>query len=170
MAENPMRALVVDKVVVHMCVGESGQALVNGESILEQISGQKPVRSKAKKTLPSFGIKKREPIAARVTLRGKRAVDFLTHALDIVDRQIPGASFDENGNFSFGIEEHTDFPGMAYDPNIGIYGMDVTVCIARRGYRVARRRRQRARLGAHHRVTREEAMQFMRDAFGVEVV
>ncbi len=169
-AENAMRALVVDKVVVHMCVGESGQPLVNAEKILKQITGQTPVRSMAKKTLPSFGIRKNEPIATRVTLRGERAVSFLKQALDIVDKRLPKSCFDASGNFSFGIEEHTDFPNMAYDPNIGIYGMDVVVCISRVGYRVARRKRQRAKIAHSHKVTRKEAMEFISDTFGVEVV
>ena len=170
MAENVMRTPMVDKVVVHMCVGESGQPLVNGEMILEQITGQKPVRSSAKKTLPNFGIKKGEPIATRVTLRGERAMDFLRRALDIVEKKISKSSFDVSGNFSFGIEEHTDFPKMAYDPNIGIYGMDIVVCISRAGYRVARRRKQRADIGHSHKLMAEESMQFVSDAFGVEAV
>ncbi len=170
MAGNVMRTPMVDKIVVHMCVGESGQPLVNGEMILEQITGQKPVRSSAKKTLPNFGIKKGEPIATRVTLRGERAMDFLRRALDIVEKKISKSSFDVSGNFSFGIEEHTDFPKMAYDPNIGIYGMDIVVCISRAGYRVARRRKQRAGIGHSHKLMAEESMQFVSDAFGVEAV
>jgi len=68
----------VDKVVVHIGVGESGQRLVNAETIMQTITKQQPVRSIAKKTLPNFGIKKNEPIGAKLTLRGKAAEEFLT--------------------------------------------------------------------------------------------
>ncbi|WP_349770861.1 50S ribosomal protein L5, partial [Methanothrix sp.] len=109
----------IDKVVVHVGVGESGQRLVNAETIMKAITNQQPVRSIAKKTLPTFGIKKKEPIGAKLTLRGKAAEDFLVLALKAAGNSLRKSQFDEQGNFSFGIEEHTDFPGMRYDPEIG---------------------------------------------------
>jgi len=66
----------IDKVVVHIGVGESGQRLVNAEGIMKAITKQQPVRSIAKKTLPNFGIKKKEPIGAKLTLRGRAAEEF----------------------------------------------------------------------------------------------
>ena len=130
----------VDKVVVHVGVGESGQRLVNAETIMKTITKQQPVRSIAKKTLPTFGIKKNEPIGAKLTLRGKAAEDFLVIALKAAGNTLKKSQFDMQGNFSFGIEEHTDFPGMRYDPDIGIFGMDVSVALKRAGYRIAMRR------------------------------
>ncbi len=130
----------IDKVVVHVGVGESGQRLVNAETIMKTITKQQPVRSMAKKTLPTFNIKKKEPIGAKLTLRGKAAEDFLAIALKAAGNSLRMSQFDQQGNFSFGIEEHTDFPGMRYDPEIGIFGMDVSVALKRAGYRIARRR------------------------------
>jgi len=78
---NVMLEPRIDKVVVHVGVGESGQRLVNAETIMKTITKQQPVRSIAKKTLPTFGIKKNEPIGAKLTLRGKAAEDFLVIAL-----------------------------------------------------------------------------------------
>jgi len=167
--ENPMREVKVEKVVVHICVGESGQPLVNAEKILEQLTGQKPIRSKAKKTIQSFGIKRKEPISVRVTLRGKKAEEFLEKAFNVVGKRIKASSFDPWGNFAFGIEEHTDFPGMSYDPNIGIYGMDVMVSLCRRGYRVTKRRVARAKIPSTHRVNREDAIEYVK-SLGVEVM
>ncbi|MHC1625024.1 MAG: 50S ribosomal protein L5 [Methermicoccaceae archaeon] len=167
---NPMRGLKVDKIVVHMCTGESGQMLVNAETILSQLTGRKPIRSMAKKTLPAFEIRKNEPISIRVTLRGKEAEEFLRKSLAIVEREIKFTSFDDWGNFAFGIEEHTDFPGMVYDPNIGIYGMDVMVSLARPGYRVMRRKITRSKVGKNHRVRREDAINYLTEHFDMEVV
>ena len=167
---NSMRTPVVEKVIVHMGVGESGQHLVNAEEILRTITGQGVVRSFAKKTLPAFGIKKNEPIGCKVTLRGQKAQEFLETALSIVDKTLARSQFDSLGNVSFGIEEHTDFPGMRYDPNIGVFGMDVTVVIKRPGERVCKRRIATRKIPTDHRITVEDAIAFLNESYGVEVM
>ena len=167
---NNMRIPVVDKVIVHMGVGESGQHLVNAEEILRTITGQEVVRCFAKRTLPAFSIKKSEPIGCKVTLRGQKAQKFLETALSIVDKTLAKSQFDSLGNVSFGIEEHTDFPGMRYDPNIGVFGMDVTVVIKRPGERVCKRRIATRKIPTDHRVTVEDAISFLNESYGVEVM
>lgn len=167
---NPMRRIYVDKVTVNIGVGESGQRLVNAEKVLELLTGQKPVRTYAKKTIQTFGIRKGEPVGCKVTLRGERAVEFLRKALSVVNNRLSERQFDEFGAFSFGIREHIDFPDVSYDPEIGIFGMDVCVTLARPGYRVARRKIKRSKIGRSHRVTKEEAIKFVSEEFGVEVV
>jgi large subunit ribosomal protein L5 len=167
---NAMLEPCVDKVVVHVGVGESGQRLVNAETILKTITHQSPVRSIAKKTLPTFGIKKKEPIGAKLTLRGKAAEDFLVIALKAAGNSLRKSQFDEQGNFSFGIEEHTDFPGMRYDPEIGIFGMDVSVALKRAGYRIARRRVAQKKLPARQRLNKEITMVFVQKKFGVDIL
>jgi large subunit ribosomal protein L5 len=160
----------LDKVVVHIGVGESGQRLVNAESIMKAITKQQPVRSIAKKTLPNFGIKKNEPIGAKLTLRGKAAEDFLTLALKAAGNSLKKSQFDLQGNFSFGIEEHTDFPGMRYDPEIGIFGMDVSVALKRAGYRIALRRVAQKKLPLRQRLCKEDTMQYVAKKFGIEIL
>jgi len=167
---NSMRIPIVEKVIVHMGVGESGQHLVNAEEILRTITGQGVVRSFAKKTLPTFGIKKNEPIGCKVTLRGQKAQEFLETALGIVDKTLARSQFDSLGNVSFGIEEHTDFPGMRYDPNIGVFGMDVTVVIKRPGERICKRRIAARKIPTGHKVTVEDAISFLNGNYGVEVM
>ncbi|QYZ79091.1 50S ribosomal protein L5 [Methanofollis formosanus] len=166
---NPMQELHIDKVVVHMGVGESGERLVNGENIIRAITGAEPVRAFAKKTQPAFGVRKGAPIGAKVTLRGQKAEEFVQTAFDIVERRLSASAFDNQGNFSFGIEEHTDFPGQSYDPQIGIYGMDVNVILEKKGIRIARRMIARRKLPAKQCVTRDEAVAFMTERYGMEV-
>lgn len=166
---NPMQQLHIAKVVVHMGVGESGDRLVKGENILTAITGGKPVRAFAKMTQPAFGVRKGAPIGTKVTLRGKQATDFVETAFGIVEKKLMGRAFDREGNFSFGIEEHTDFPGQSYDPQIGIYGMDVNVVLEKPGVRIARRRIAPRKLPSTQRVSREEAMNFVQERYGVEV-
>ena len=164
-----MKEIYIDKVVVHMGVGESGERLVKAEDLVKQITGQKPVRTIAKRTQPAFGIRKGAPIGCKVTLRRKNAEKFITTALGIIERQLASSQFDRTGNVSFGIEEHTDFPGMAYDPAIGIYGMDVNVVLEYKGVRIARRGVERRKLPAGQKVNKEEAIAFMREHYQVEV-
>jgi large subunit ribosomal protein L5 len=159
----------IDKVVVHIGVGESGQRLVNAETILREITKHNPVRSTAKKTLPTFSIKKNEPIGIKLTLRGKDAEDFLNIALKASGATLRGGQFDKQGNFSFGIEEHTDFPGMRYNPEIGIFGMDVNVSMKRAGYRIARRRIAQKKLPAKQRLNKADTMDYVQKKFGVSI-
>lgn len=165
-AGNSMRRVRIHKVVVNMGVGESGKRLSNAEAILKTLTGQKPVQTIARKTV--FKARRGEPIGCVVTLRKKRAEEFLRRALQVVENALPERVFDPQGNFSFGIEDHTDF-GLRYDPDVGIFGMDVAVALERPGYRIARRRIQPRAVPRAHRVTREEAMEFVRNAFGVTV-
>jgi len=167
--ENPMLRPRIGKVVVNICVGKSGEPLERAMRVLEELTGQKPCVRRAKKTIKPFGIRKGEPIACVVTLRGERAVEFLDRALEAVGRRLKASSFDEYGNFSFGIKEHIDLPGTKYDPKVGIFGMDVCVSVERPGYRIMRRKRCRAKVPRKHRVSREEAIRFIEKAFNVRV-
>ena len=168
---NPMYKPRLAKVVVNISVGAAVERLGNAMRVLEELTGQKPVPRRAKRTIKDFGIRKGENIAAKVTLRREKAVEFLKKALEAVNNKIKASSFDENGNVSFGIREHILIPGVKYDPEIGVFGMDVAISIERPGYRILRRRRMRKKhLPRRHRVSREEAMIFLHKEFGVEIV
>ena len=168
--KNPMREVLLDKVVINISVGEGGEKLRKAEKVIEILTKRKPVHMKAKKTIRDFGIRKGLPIALKVTLRGKEAEDFLRRALWVKGFKVPNYSFDSQGNLNFGISDYTEFEGVKYDPDIGIFGMDVNVVFKRRGYRVERRRIKMAKLPAKHRVSREEAMNFMREKFNLEIL
>jgi large subunit ribosomal protein L5 len=165
-----MRQLRIDKVVVNIGVGEAGERLVKAQKVLEMLTGQTPLVTVSKTTNRDLGIREGMPIGCKVTLRHDVADKFLKRALWIRENRIAEYSFDPEGNLSFGISDYTDFEGMRYDPEIGIFGMDVNVVIQRPGYRVTKRRIMRRRLPHKHRVTREEAMDFMKEQFAVEVV
>ncbi|OYT57098.1 MAG: 50S ribosomal protein L5 [Desulfurococcales archaeon ex4484_217_2] len=168
--KNPMLKPRIAKVTVNIGVGGSGDRLQKAAKVLEMLTGQKPVPRKARRTIKEFGIHRGENIAVMVTLRGKRAIEFLNKAFDAVGRRIKASSFDKFGNFSFGIKEHISIPGVKYDPEIGIFGMDVCVTIERPGFRVMRRRRARSRVPLRHRVSKEEAIEFISKEFGVTII
>jgi large subunit ribosomal protein L5 len=164
---HEMREPRVEKVVVHMGIGEGGRELGNAEAILAEVAGQDPVRTVARETIGEFNIREGDPIGTKVTLRDEAAADFLETALDLVD--LERSQFDETGNFSFGVEEHTDFPSQEYDPTIGIYGLDVTVNLVRPGYRVAKRDKASRSIPSAHRLDVDDAVAFVEETFDVEV-
>ena len=167
--ENPVLKPRIEKVVINCSVGKSGEPLERAMKILQELTGQKPCVRRAKKTIRDFGIRRKEPIACVVTLRGEKAREFLSRALQAVDNRISKSSFDEYGNFSFGIKEHIDIPGTKYSPELGIIGMDVSVVLERPGYRVKRRRRAKSKVGTEHLLSPDEAISFIREEFNVEI-
>ena len=167
--ENPMRAIKLAKVTVHVNVGKSGEMLEKARSVLGEITGQTPCTRQAKQTIKDFGIQEGEPIACLTTLRGERATTFLKRGLEAVGNTLKKSSFDDNGNFAFGIREHIEIPGTKYVPELGIFGMDVIGTLERPGYRTKRRRIRPRPIGKSHRVTREDAVKFVTEKFGVQI-
>ena len=168
--EQPMLKPRLAKVTVNIALGEGGERLEKAYNLLQELTGQKPIKRAAKRTIRQFGIRRGENIAVMVTLRGERAINFLKRVLEAVGWRIKASSFDEFGNVGFGIREHIQIPGTRYDPRVGIFGMDVILTIERPGYRVARRRRTRSKIPRRHRVTKEEGMVFLAKEFGVSIV
>ncbi len=168
--ENPMLKPRIEKVTVNISVGKSGEPLEKASKILKQLTTQEPCKRKAKQTIRGFGIRKGEPIACLVTLRKDKARNFLGKTFQTIDNKLSKECFDDYGNFSFGIKEHIEIPGTKYVPELGIYGMNVSVTLGRPGYRVKRRRHAKSRVGSSHLMTAEEAMLFIKDEFGIEVV
>jgi large subunit ribosomal protein L5 len=164
---HEMREPTVEKIVVHMGIGQGGEPLAKGEEILAEIAGQQPVRTTAKRTIQDFNVREGDPIGAKVTLRGDEATEFLETALPL--SEVDESQFDETGNFSFGIEEHTDFPSQEYDPEVGIFGLDVTVNLVRPGYRVRKRDKMTRSIPSNHRLTAEDASAFLESNFDVDV-
>jgi large subunit ribosomal protein L5 len=170
MHQNPMKEIKVGKVVVNIGLGKSGEAIERGKKVLEQVTGQKPSQTRAKRSVRDFGIHEGEPIGVVVTVRGKDCAPLIEKLLTAREKKLQDSCFDSRGSVSFGVKEHIEIPGIRYDPEIGILGMNVSVLLERPGFRVSRRRRHPSKVGKAHRVGRDEALQYFKEKFGVTIV
>jgi large subunit ribosomal protein L5 len=167
---NKMRELKVRKVVINIGVGEAGEPLVKAQKVLELLTNHASIQTISRKTNKDLGIREGMPIGCKVTLRDEEAVEFIKRALWVKNNRLANYNFDQEGNFSFGIPDYTDFQDMRYNPNIGIFGMDISVTVDRPGARVTKRRKNKARIGRNHRVRRDESMEFIKEKFDVEII
>jgi large subunit ribosomal protein L5 len=166
--ENPMRRIRIEKITLNMGTGEPGPKLDKAKKILAKISGGKVIVTKTKKRT-TFGGGKGRPIGAKVTLRGKPAEELLKTLLQAVDNMLKPSQFDTNGNFSFGVAEYISIPGIKYDPEIGIVGMDICVTLERPGFRIKKKRIKPRKVGKKHRLTKEEAIKWSEQSLGIRV-
>jgi len=167
--QNPLRQVRIEKLTLNIATGKSGEPLEKAKKVLNQLTGRTPATKRAKRTIKDFGVRQGEPIAAIVTLRRDDANTFLVRALDAVGNKVRESSFDDYGNFSFGIKEHIEIPGTKYVPELGIFGATVHVTLGRPGYRVRSRSIRPAKMSRSHYVSKDEAVNFITSNFRTQI-
>jgi len=166
MKENKMRTIEIEKVVLN--VGLTGAELDKGVKLLSILSGRKAVKTKSKKRIPSFGIRPGLEIGAMVTIRGKKSEEFLKRLLASVGNKLKSKQINDE-DFSFGIAEYIEIPGMEYQRDIGMMGLNVSVVFQRKGKRVMLKKIKRGRFPKRQRVTKKEIIEFLKDKFNIEI-
>jgi large subunit ribosomal protein L5 len=165
--ENLMREIKIKKVI--LSVGGTGENLEKGIKLLQLLSeGRKPSRRKSVKRIPSLGVRPKLEVGAMVTIR-KNPENVLKRMLAAVDNTIRRKYISEN-NFSFGLKEYIEVPGMEYQRDIGILGFDVTVVFERAGRRIKLKKIKRGRIPKRQSASKEEIIKFMESSFQTKFI
>ncbi|MCS7134507.1 MAG: 50S ribosomal protein L5 [Candidatus Pacearchaeota archaeon] len=160
--DNKMREIELEKVILHCTTGDQ-QKLEKYVKLLEMITGRKPIKTLAKKRIPSFKIRPGLVIGCKVTLRKKEAEKILklilTGVKEIKESQVGP------GHLNFGIKEYIEIPSLSYNREIGLLGFDVSVVLKRKGGF-----KKRKKIGKSHMISREETIQFFKKNFNIKIV
>ncbi len=166
--ENPMREIRVAKITLNCGSGKNDALLEKSLKLLKKISPVAPMKTITKKRIPGFGLRPGLAIGCKSTVR-KGAHELLLRLLEAKGKTLYAKQFDAQGNFSFGIAEYIDIPGLEYDPDLKIIGLEVAVSLERPGYRIKRRKLRNQKVGKSHVVSKEDAITFAQEKLGITV-
>lgn len=167
MQPNKMQTIKVAKVTLNFGAGKDEELLKKGLKLLQKITPQKPVKTFTNKRIPAWGLRPGLAVGCKVTLR-KGAEEMLKRLLAAKENNLNESSFDNQGNFSFGIPEYIDIPGLDYDPELKILGLEVAVTLERAGFRLKHRKIRLGQTGKNNRITKGQAVEFIRQ-LGVNI-
>lgn len=165
MNNNPMRTIKIEKVL--LSAGGKGDDLVKARKLLELLSSKKAQIIASQKRIPDFGVSPGMEVGARVTLRNNDAISVLKRLLGAIDNIISKKNLSEN-HFSFGLKEYIDIPGIEYQRDIGIRGLNITVVFTRSGMRVKRKKIKFGKIPKKQYVSEEEIIKFMGENFNTK--
>jgi large subunit ribosomal protein L5 len=135
--KNVMQIPRLDKIVLNMGIGEAtsdSKKVRSAEADLTLIAGQKPIVTKAKKSIAGFKVREEMPLGVKVTLRGARMYEFIDRLITVAlprvrdFRGVNPKSFDSRGNYAMGLKEHIVFPEISFDKVDQVWGMDIVIC------------------------------------------
>lgn len=164
-----MKEVSVEKITLNIGAGRDENKLQRGVELLEKITGVEPVKTYTDKKVPGWNLRPGLPVGCKITLRDEKAVEVLEKLLEAVDNELSERQFDSQGNFSFGVDEYISIPGVEYDQDIKMMGLEVAVTLERPGYRVKDRKTKDKKLSDEHKISPEEAMDFMTEEFGISI-
>lgn len=166
---NKMRMPRIEKLTINIGAGKDVNKLDKALVLMKSLTNVDPYKTVTQKRIPSWGLRPGLPVGCKLTLRKSPAEVMLKRLLTAKDKKLKLTNFDSNGNVSFGIHEYIDIPDLKYDPKIGVIGLQVCVTLERPGHRIKRRRLLKRKLPSKQVISREEAIDFMKNSFGVEV-
>ncbi|MEK6963451.1 MAG: 50S ribosomal protein L5 [Nanoarchaeota archaeon] len=166
---NPMKVIRIEKLTLNIGAGTDPARLTKGVQLLTNIAGKPPVKTITQKRIANWGIRPGLPIGCKITLRGAEAAELLPRLLAAKDNELNETCFDGHGNVAFGIHEYINIPGVKYDPNIGITGLQACITLERPGYRIKRRKISKRKINPVHGITHEQAVQYFKENYKVQV-
>ena len=163
-----MREIRIEKLTLNIGAGKAQDVLEKGLKLLKTLSTRDPVKTFTNKRIPAWGLRPGLPIGCKITLRKEEAKKMLLRLLEAKDYILSENQFDENGNLSFGLKEYIDIPGMKYEPEIGMMGFEVCITLERPGFRIKKRKNLKKKIPPKHKISKEEAVEFMKTNFKVK--
>lgn len=163
-----MREIKIAQVSLNIGAGKDEDKLKKGLKLLKKISGQTPVQTITKKRIPTWDLRPGLAIGAKVNIR-KNKEELLKRLLAAKGNALFKKNFDNQGSFSFGIPEYIDITGVEYDHELKIMGLEVAVTLERPGFRIKKRKIHAKKIGKNHRISKEEAIQFIQKKFDTKV-
>ncbi len=166
MKENTMREIKIEKLVLN--IGGTGDKLEKGFILLKKLSGRKPVKIKATRRIPTWGVRPGVEVGTKVTLRGKDAEELLIRILPAINNTLKEKQIKDNF-ISFGIAEYIEIPRMEYIREVGIIGFEVSVVFVRAGKRVEKKKVKRGN-ARRQIVPSSEIQEYIKDKFQTNVL
>ena len=168
MKNNIMRKIDIEKVTLNCGTGIEKEKLEKSVKLLQIISGKKPIRIETTKRIPGFNVRPGLEIGCKVTIRNEGAKELLKRLLESIGNKLKKKQITP-GTFAFGIKEYLQIPGIAYQRDIGMLGLEVCVTLTRAGYNVKDKKIKRGKLPQRQRITKEETIKFIEDNFKIEI-
>jgi large subunit ribosomal protein L5 len=164
-----MKNIKVEKVTLNIGAGKDQKKLDNGLKLLKIITGAQPVKTFTNKRIPTWGLRPGLAIGCKVTLRKEDAKSVLKRLVEAKDKILRESQFDGSGNISFGLHEYIDIPGVKYDPDMGVLGLEVCITLERPGFRIKRRSKLNKSIPKKHSISKQEAIDFMKKEFEIKL-
>jgi large subunit ribosomal protein L5 len=165
---SQMKKIRIEKITLNVGAGKDQGKLERGIKLLKEITGIDPVKTITMKRVPTWGLRPNLPIGCKITIR-KNVEELFKRLIYAKDLRLKESNFDNNGSISFGIHEYVDIKGMEYNHDIGLLGLEVSVTLERPGYRIKRRTLNPSKIGHKHKITKQDALEFMKNEFSVKM-
>jgi large subunit ribosomal protein L5 len=164
--ENKMKQIKLEKVILN--VGGTGDKLEKGFKLINIISGKKPIKIKATRRIPTWGVRPGLEVGTKVTLRGEDAKKMLDKLLPAINNTLKAKQIKTNF-LSFGIHEYIEIPGVEYIREVGIMGFEVTAVFVRAGKRIERKKVKKGK-ARRMDIASEEIEEYMEKNFKTKIL
>ena len=166
---NKMQEIKIEKLTLNIGAGKDQGKLEKGLKLIKHLTGLNAIKCKTTKRIPTWGLRPGLPVGCKITIRNKVKIELIKSFLKAKANKLKLNNFDSNGSIAFGITEYIDIPDVKYSPEVGLMGLQISITLERPGFRIKRRRIQKKTLPKKHRISKENAIEFMKKEFNLEL-
>lgn len=165
---NKMKEIILEKLTLNCGTGTEASKLERALKMLQLLSNAKPVKTVATRRIPTFDISPGKNIGCMVTIRGANATELIKKLLAAINNKLSAKQINP-GSFSFGIKEYIEIPGISFQRDIGILGLQACITLKRAGFGIKKRKIKKGRIPVRHRISKEETIQWIQKNFNTEI-